>query len=29
MHKDMYPYAPDLLMGYEGQKVGIFVLNDD
>ena len=29
MHKEMYPYAPDLLMGYEGQKVGIFVLNDD
>ena len=29
MYKEMYPYAPDLLMGYEGQKVGIFVLNDD
>ena len=29
LSKGMFPYRPDLLMGYEGQKVGIFVLNDD
>ena len=29
MHKNMFPFAPDLLLGYEGQKVGIFVLNND
>ena len=29
MYKEMYPYAPDVLMGYKGQKVGVFVLNDD
>ena len=25
----MFPYKPDVLLGYEGQKVGIFVCNDD
>ena len=29
MYKEMFPFAPDVLMGYEGQKVGIFVLNND
>lgn len=29
MSRDMFPFAPDILMGYEGQKVGVFVLNDD
>ena len=29
MQEGMFPYAPDVLMGYEGQKVGIFVLNND
>jgi len=29
MNKGMFPYSPDVLMGYEGQKVGIFVLNSD
>lgn len=29
MFREMYPYVPDVLMGYEGQKVGIFVLNND
>ena len=23
-----YPYEPDLVVGYNGQKLGIFVLND-
>lgn len=29
MYKEMFPYEPDLLLGLEGQKVGVFVLNDD
>ena len=29
MYEEMFPYRPDVLMGYEGQKVGIFVLNDN
>ena len=29
MQKHMFPHEPDVLMGYEGQKVGIFVLNND
>ena len=29
MFREMYPFTPDVLMGYEGQKVGIFVLNND
>jgi len=29
IYKDMFPYAPDVLMGYQGKKVGLFVLNED
>ena len=29
MYKDLFPYSPDLLLGLDGQKVGIYVLNDD
>ena len=25
----MFPYSPDTLMGYEGQKTGIFVTKSD
>ena len=26
MNPEKYPYKPDVLMGYKGSKVGIFVL---
>ena len=29
LNKGIFPYSPDVLMGYYGQKVGIFVLNND
>ena len=29
LYKDMFPYRPDILMSHGGQKVGLFVLNDD
>jgi len=29
MEKKMFPYAPDILMSHGGQKVGVFVFNDD
>lgn len=29
MQRNMFPYSPDVLMGFEGRKLGIFVLNDD
>ena len=29
LYKGMFPYAPDVLMGYQGKKVGLFVLNQD
>ncbi len=29
LNKVMFPHSPDVLMGYHGQKVGIFVLNND
>jgi hypothetical protein len=29
MHKEMFPYSPDILLSHSGQKVGVFVLNDD
>ena len=28
MNSSQYPYEPDFLVGYNGQKLGIFVLND-
>jgi len=29
LYRDMFPFTPDLLMSHGGQKVGVFVLNDD
>lgn len=28
LNKASYPYKPDILMGYKGQKVGVFVLSE-
>ena len=28
-NESLYPYNPDLVMGYHGQKVGLFLLNDN
>lgn len=28
LNADKYPYKPDILMGYQGHKVGVFVLRD-
>ena len=27
-NSELYPYEPDFLVGYNGKKLGIFVLND-
>lgn len=29
MYKELFPFAPDILLGVDGQKVGVFVLNDN
>lgn len=28
LNKSSYPYKPDIVMGYKGQKVGVFVLSE-
>ena len=29
LNEDLYLFTPDVVMGHEGQKVGLYLLNDD